>query len=347
MAIVNPQVPLFDRAQDGTITVTLTSASDISGWAVSAILRPYNGGTAIATKTVGSGITSSYVSTTQTWVITFTDDDLDITPGGYVWDFRRTDAGAEYQIVEPSAFIIRADAVTGGPTLTNLSEYAIHALGSPSSITDANGKFYTQLLFSAEDMIRRYTGRQLTRASYTEYPASTGGPTIQLREFPVAVSSASFSLYLDLSAKGGQLATDFAASTLLTFGEDYELDMSGSVTGESLTGLVYRTGTLWPARAYRPPGPDTNLLSYHRRQWPGIIKVTYTAGYNLVPYDLKRAVWSLATQMSTMAPFGAVFMSESGEGRSYSRMSPDMEERLLISVQNTIKPFRAGRLMVA
>lgn len=346
MAIINPQVPLFDRAQDGTVTVTLSSASDISGWAVSAILRAYAGGTAIATKTVGSGITSSYSAgtTTQTWVITFTDDDLDIAPGGYVWDFRRTDSGAEYQIVEPSAFIIRPDAVTGGPTLTNLSEFTINALGGTAPSTDALAKFYTQLLFAAEARVRTYTGRQLTRGSYTEYPVSTGTKAIQLKETPV--SSTAMALYLDLNAHTGQTGGDFAAATLLTYDTDYTLDLTGSTTGESLSGIVYRTGQFWPARLTRPAGPDGNLLSHHRRPWPGILKASYTGGFNLVPYDLKAAVWTIASQLAFIAPYGSVFMSESGEGRSYSRMSPDIERTLFASVENTLGPYRAGRLLV-
>ena len=337
---------MFDRGQDGTVTVTLTSATDISAWAVSAVLRAYHGGTALATKTVGSGITSSYAGTTQTWVITFTDTDLEQEPGGYVWDFRRTDADNEYQIVEPSAFIIRADASSAYPTLTNLSEYQIHALGSPSSTTDANAKFRTQLLGAAEAMVRRYTGRKLTRASYTEYPVSSGTQAFQLREYPVNASSSTFSLYLDTGAAAGQNSNDFASSTLLTFGTDYYLDLSGSVDGESQTGLVYRIGTVWPGRMVRPVGGDGSLLSYRRQPWPGVLKVTYTAGYSLVPYDLKAAVWNIASQMAFMAPYGTIFTSESGEGRSYSRMTPDQEAQLFTGVQNILSRFRRGGLLV-
>lgn len=347
MAIVNPQVPLFDRNQDGTVTVTLASGTDISAWAVAANLYEYAGGTPVATKTVGSGVTSVYAAGVQTWVITFTDDDLDRAPGGYIWDFRRTDAGAEYAIVERSAFIIRPDAVTGGPTLTNLSEFAIHALGGVTPSTDALAKFYTQLLFAAEARVRRYCDRQLTRAVYTEYPVSTGGPVIRLRETPVSPSALTFSLSLDRNANTGQVGGDFQSSTLLTYGTDYWLDLSGSIDGESHTGLVYRQGTFWPARGVRPAGPDGNLLSWQRQPWGGVIRVTYVGGYALVPYDLKSAVWTIANQLAFMAPYGSVFMSESGEGRSYTRMSPEVESQLFASVQNTLAPFRPGRLMVA
>lgn len=337
MAIVNPQVPLFDRAQDGTCTVTLASPTDISGWAVSAILRAYKGGTALATKTVGSGITSTYSSGTQTWVITFSDDDLDIAPGGYVWDFRRTDAGAEYEIVEPSAFIIRSDAVTGGPTITNLSEYLINSMGNLSLASNDNlARQLTQTLESAEDHIKRFCNRDFVyRSAQTEYYDGNGTPDLYLRRDPVAANGIT-TVKLDLSGMYGSVSGSFGADTELTSGEDYFLKLDAKFGDGLNSGVIQRLNGVWPLRERRP----VNRLAAGVEPLPGCIQVVYAGGFQLMPYSLKNAVWDIATFMFQRSPSARLAQSESGEGYSVSYMDWDREMRMIGSVQMIVNTFQ-------
>ncbi len=329
---------MFDRAQTGTVTVTLASGTDISGWAVEATLQTAEGtsATVIATKTVGSGITSSYATGTQTWVITFSSTNLDQNPGGYVWQFRRTDSGQQYQIVEPSGFIIRPNAAGGGPRLTNLSEYLIHSLGN-ATLSANDALKYTQLLFAAEDQIKRWTQRDFVyRSTVTEYYDGSGTQNLCLRRTPIPADGI-ISVYLDYAGNAGSTDGSFGADTLLTEGEDYYLDPDSLFgDGMSYSGILKRIDAVWPLRRRRPQ----DHLAYGLESLPGCLKVTYAAGYTLIPYALKRAVWDMTTFLALNAQWGRIPTSESGEGYSRSFGSWDEEAKSIASVSSFLAPFQ-------
>ncbi len=275
MAIVNPEVACFDRGQSGTITVTLDSASDLSAWAVAARFRDYNGATPFATKTDVSGVVASYASGVQTWVISLSTTDLNQSPGGHVWDFVRTDSGAEYEIVEPSGFIIRADAATGGPTLTNLSEYVVHALAGVIPATAASAMQIQQLLYASEDHLRRWCNRDFVyRATVTEYYDGSGTPNLCLRRTPVPADGI-VSLNRDYTGNAGTTSGAFGTDTLLVAGSDYYLETDSLYgDGMSYAGIVKRIDGVWPLRQRRPYG----RLAAGLEALPGCIKVVYAAG---------------------------------------------------------------------
>lgn len=309
MAIVSPALVSFVVGQDCSITVTLSPAENASAWTVEAKLRAYNGGTVLAT----GSVVGSALSTAPVWTITFTDDDLTQPPGAYVWEFVRTDAGAEYPIVEPSAFILRPTAASAYPTLTNLSEYLVH---SRSSVTpnNATANQLIQLLFASEEQVKQYLGRDLAyRATYTEYYDGNGQTSFRLRRWPV--TPASVAIYEDLSGNYGQTSGAFAAATALTLGTEYSVPID-SKWGDALnySGKVERINSVWPCRYRQIPGH----LSRTREILPGCLKVTYTAGFQLIPYTIKEAIWNLCTLKTQLSIYGRFLQSESGEGYSYS-----------------------------
>ena len=106
MAIANPQVVVVERGQDATVIVSMSPAQDITGWTLSAIVRAYNGGTALITKTVGSGIALT-TPATGVFTVTFSASGLNLTPGAYVWEVTRTNSGYLFPVVEPSSFVVR------------------------------------------------------------------------------------------------------------------------------------------------------------------------------------------------------------------------------------------------
>ncbi len=346
MAIVNPELVLIDAGQDCTVTVSVTSATDISAWLVTAILRAANGSTALATKTLGSGITSSYAGTTQTWVITFSATDTNQEPGAYVWDMRRQDSGAVYQIIEPSGFIIRNNAVANYPELTNLSEWMAHSFNSTQP-TEALAKQLTQILYAAESRVRRYCNRLFTKNTYTEYPVLNWAQPIFLTETPVQSIT---SLYLDWGASAGQSANPFPADTLLDPTTDYFLDRDRNLDNYSDTGFIYRSGGTgigfwggggpggWAAGYARYPGK----LSYSRVPVKGAVKCTYVGGYTTIPYDLKMIVWNTATIMRQFAPSGRLMNNWSGEGLSIGYMQMENLIKNYWSNQSIIDSYRRG-----
>lgn len=309
MAIVSPALVSFVYGQDCTITVTLSPAEDASTWTTSAKLRAYNGGTVLATGSVAV----ANASTAPVWTITFTAANLTQAPGAYVWEFTRTNAGFEYPIVEPSAFIIRPTTASAYPTLTNLSEYIVH---SRLSVTpnDATANQLTQLLSASEEQVKQYLGRDLTYKSLgTEYYDGNGRPRFKLRRWPVTPASVAISE--DTGGNYGQSSGAFAAATALTLGVEYSVPID-SKWGDGLSygGMVERINSVWPFRRRQIPGH----LSYMRESLPGCLKVTYTAGFQTIPYPIKQAIWDLTTVKAQLSIFGRFLQSESGEGYSYS-----------------------------
>src|SRR5690606_6904105 len=136
----------------------------------------------------------------------------------------------------------------------------------------------TMLIPLAEDSLKDYVGYSIEQATYTHFLPSgdlfSSDPKevdvvndrvavsgwsdtriLQLPELPVRSIT---SIYEDAAAEFGQGPGDFNASTLLTSGVDYALELDQ--TGICRTGHVRRVGSVWPAKA-------------------GTVKVTYVAGY--------------------------------------------------------------------
>lgn len=312
MALAAPALVLAEYGQDLTVTVTLSTPTNVSGWTGTATLRAYAGGPALATKTTSSGITVSD-SATGVFVISFSAADLTLAPGAYVWEFDRTNPGFAFPIVDPSAFVIRPDSSAAYPSLTNLSEYVSHALRGVTP-ADADVPQLIQLLSSAEEWIKQYCNRDFAyRALATEYPTPAGTTDILLARTPV--DPATVTIYEDWNGNFGQTSGSFDSTTLLTMGTDYTVPIDSRWNdGLNYSGLVRRINTVWPYRRQRP----LTLLGYSRDPLPGSVKATYTGGFQLIPYPIKLAVWTLTTIFAQGSPAGRLAMSESGEGESVS-----------------------------
>lgn len=340
MAIAQPAFVSFESGQDGTWTVALDPAEDITGWQIEVHIRAYNGGTALVSKQSVDGNTEIEFTDTANgvFVAKFSAADLALTngPGAYVIQAHRVNTGFVYPITDPSCLLLRPADSTTYPTITNLGEYAAHALVG-LELNDALSKQLIQLLFAAEDWVKRYCGRDFVyRATQTEYYDGTGTQELALNRFPVVVNSVT--VYEDYGGYYGQASGAFAASTQLTSGSDFAVPITPT-WGDGLnhSGIIKRIGRVWPYQHVRPIGH----LSYGKRQGvPGAVKVTYTAGYQLMPHALKRAVWDLTTIMAELAPSGRLYQSESGEGYSYSQGPPMFDGDVPWSIMSALAPFR-------
>lgn len=90
------------RGEACQITFTIT-ARDITGWAITfEIKTDHSASSALASRTVGSGITLSS-PTTGIGVITITRaNTVDLAPGQYVYVLKRTDLGSETMLADGS-----------------------------------------------------------------------------------------------------------------------------------------------------------------------------------------------------------------------------------------------------
>jgi hypothetical protein len=333
MAIINPQLQIAEYGQD--LVITMTIGVDITGWTLTAYLRAYNGGTALATVTP-----SVVTAATGVVTITFTAAQLTQPPGYYVWEVLRTNSGYVYPVVDPSGFLIRNSSGGAYPTLTNLAE--LYGYINETSTSDADAKMYLGLLTAAETAVRRICGRQFTYATYTEYLDGNGIQAVALRETPVTSIT---SVNLDTSGFYGQGASAFGSTTLLTSGTDYALRMDGQ-TGLSDSGLLYRLTRVWPA--------TMNYISYNLQpritpvQGPclGCIKVVYLGGYSLVPEDLKQAIFQIVQDRKQAIPQGATLSSEGFEGYSWSAGNFDNEIMKIGSVMRVLNSYRRNPIIM-
>ena len=328
MAIANPALVTAEYGQSLTTTVTLSTAGSISGWTVSAYLRAYNGGTILATGTCTATDTINGI-----WTVAFTATDLTQAPGAYVWSMHRTNSGYEYPIFDSSGFIIRPSDSSAYPTLTNLSEYL--ATSSQSTVSDSEAKYLIMMLSAAETSLQRLCNRRFCyKSGIVEYLDGSGTYTVMLDRVPVTSIA---SVYLDQTGYYGQGTDAFGTETLLTAGTDYVLvpdDIENS--GWSHSGTLRRIGTVWPQSDYRPGGRVSRI----KVPCPGCIKVTYSGGFQLIPYDIKQAVWQITTQRVQSIPKGRMMSTEAGEGYSYSAGGPDSELLALGSVQSVVQNYR-------
>ena len=174
------------------------------------------------------------------------------------------------------------------PEIAPLAE-VIEEVGLGSTLTDAHESLLVQIKNRVEDNARRYCKHGITRAEYTVYlpnrqvftpeareyidlqgdkvvigNATHDGDILQLPQAYV-VNDGTLAVYEDYDAEGGQGASDFPASTLLTKGTDYRLDTDD--TGElSETGHLIRIVGSWSARSRT-------------------IKVTFNAGFTAAQLD--------------------------------------------------------------
>lgn len=168
---------------------------------------------------------------------------------------------------------------------------------------------------------------QITRTEYYQ----PDGDVLISRYKPIKSIT---SIYEDAGAAWGQASGAFAASTLLTAGDDYALAQDGSgVNGEvSRSGLVYRIGKNW-AQCTKPVTiAQTNVNAMMRRVVPalGSVKMIYVSGYDAVPSDVNLAVCFEVDMMRQMKGKGGGTVQSEGLGvYNYS----------LANVEKACKPF--------
>jgi hypothetical protein len=345
MALVAPVYVTANRAAD--MTVTITVPADTTGWTMTATLRDYLGQTTpLATKTVGSGITNT-PGATSTVVIAFDAADLTVAPGARVWGLDRTNVGFVYGIVDPSGFLISDNAGGAYPTLTNLSEYLVAIHGS-ETVTDADAKFYLQTIPAVEAAFQKAIGRELTyKPLDVTYLDGRGTPTVAIKRTPVDPSG--LAVRVDEGGYYGQVTDSFGSTTALTIGEDFVLDID-SLKGDGLSysGILRRLNGVWPWQSWRGFQGGNPYLSPRARKCPGCIRVTANCGYQIVPPDVKKAVFDGVTQIKNTAVAGRFMNSVSGEAVSVSWGELKLETELMrvASYAHAVHAYRRGDLLM-
>jgi hypothetical protein len=190
--------------------------------------------------------------------------------------------------------------------------------------------------------VSQWIGELLNRPGFsykqrTEFYDGTGTPNILLRSRPV-YSTPTIQVFLDESGHFGAPTDSFDATTsLLTYGEDYylQIDQEDGIT--SRRGILTRFKSFWPKLHVRERG---YLFPYVIKS-PGIIKVVYNAGYTVdnLPPMLRMAANIMVAKMRNFFPLGAEIINESYENRYLSYIM-SKRDYLLSQAKDLILPYR-------
>ncbi len=199
-------------------------------------------------------------------------------------------------------------------------------LGIPQNNTTQDDKLQLYLDASWAGMLSEI-GRDIDQATYPSAPmigrgdsgfySGNGSRTLRLRQRPAIASG--MQIWLDNSGRFGENPDgSFATATLLVYGTDYVLKMDGNLPGTqtqcSYAGILERVATVWPGSLQYTPGQ----VCLQPIPQQGNIKVIYTAGWPIVPYDLRLACCQIAAGIRRTAKVGGPITSESQGGYSYS-----------------------------
>lgn len=187
------------------------------------------------------------------------------------------------------------------------------------------------------EVLESYLGWSPFRMERTEYPKPSGKLSLVLDARPVYISPAP-RIWVDESANFGLGTNDFAATTELTFGVDFTLDMKDAV--KSTSGILYGRNRLWNKKGVRVAG----LLSPYIEEARGTIKVVYTGGFAVedLPGEMVTAAVMAISKIRFMMPLGLPVQGDSFMGRSIS-LSPTQRNDVIGHVKPLIFKWRNRR----
>jgi hypothetical protein len=209
---------------------------------------------------------------------------------------------------------------------------SVKAQAGISSSDTSKDTQLTALIPCVTAIIKRSLNRDIEAASYIEYYSGDNSPYLILRQYPVISID---SIYFDTGGYFGQVQNAFPASTLLAAGTDYVL-MAGA-NGVGTSGMVRRIGGTWYGHYSRTVGRVANQPPIPS----GNIKVTYTAGYAIVPPALSYAVNLMVMRCASWAAAGQPAQSMSYEDASMSFFSTAEGAKLLGSVEKTVGNYKS------
>lgn len=221
--------------------------------------------------------------------------------------------------------------------LTTVEQIKI-LLNIPASDTTQDVQL-TGLHIAAEGIFLNMLKRNLEVSSYTEYYAGNSQRSLVLRNRPVLSIS---SIHEDFQGYNGSVPGAFGPNTLLTEGIHYTLNRDLG-TDVSCSGLVQRIGGVWMeiGRVYFP-----GKLTAEIGPTLGNIKITYIAGYDVIPVEIEYAIALLVSSLRRNIGHGAYVVSERLGEYSYTLSSgaSGADDLAIASVKQIISRYREQSL---
>lgn len=208
-------------------------------------------------------------------------------------------------------------------SLTSLNEVKI-ALGIDLTNTKEDATL-TALQGGVEAALERLTNRKFASANYTEYYNGTNSNVLVLNQTPVYTIT---SVAIDRSGRWGQNTDGFPTSSVIAT-DGYYLQKDGPAQAYSESGILIRVEDNWLGFRTRP----LDLLTLRIVPGQGNVRVLYTAGYPVIPNDVKLAIWEAVGELRNRKKWGfgtGVLTGESLSASSYSLSPMDMQVLLRI-----------------
>jgi hypothetical protein len=114
----------------------------------------------------------------------------------------------------------------------------------------------------------------------------------------------------------------------------------------SNSGLLYRTNKNWTAALNYVSQMQVPRITPMGGPYLGCVKVVYVGGYDLVPADLKQAIFQIVQDRKAAINQGEKFAGEGFEGYSYSLGTPDTEVMRIGSVMRTLSNYKRTNIIL-
>lgn len=184
--------------------------------------------------------------------------------------------------------------------------------------------FLAQIVKAVDYEAKKYFDRQIEQATYTnEFYCGTNTKVLNLNEYPILSPTAVTDVRIDSMGFWGQYSGGFSTETALVRGSDYSLVCDG-YNGISDTGRLFKINGVWPARFESRRGQ----LAAAVKPGAGNIRVSYTAGYTVIPYDLRLALWQVCVEIRAKRKYGLMPASEGLGEYHYALMAREEIIRL-------------------
>lgn len=201
----------------------------------------------------------------------------------------------EYPVSQP---VLTGTLTSGSAVITGLSSTS--RLGAGLTVTGTGVVSPQVSVTPPTTIVSVDSATQVTMSA-----AATASGTVPLT-FSMTVNE-------DIDGYGGFATNSFPANQALIQGDDY-IPVPDGRNGQIETGRLYRIGTVWNARWQSTRG----LLTTARKPSAASVKVTYLAGYQTVPDDIRLLLWEVCAHIRIGRKRGWPVTSESYQGYSYA-----------------------------
>lgn len=190
-------------------------------------------------------------------------------------------------------------------------------------------------LSAADDAIKRYLRQNIEYQSYDLILDAYPTTDLVIPQLPVVISTVQ--LWMNWQANGNP--ANFTSGDLLTMYEDFQVEPSQDDYTVSTSGILRLTNGTWFGVNYQRNG---YVLTPKLVPVRGAIRLSYSAGFTVVPPSITEATNLVVSKMFGMRKLGAPLSNESLNGYSYGVQSTAFANGIIQgdpTIKAMLRPF--------